>query len=177
MTWEEQLFDLFDDLEGQAEGLFHAEREAELADRSRSAYAEVTLASRLMASVGADVVVTVQGMGPVRGTLQRVNAECCLLSAGVQEWVVPLAAIAQVRGASERSVPEAAWSPITKLGLGSVLRRIADERQPCLVYLVDGKRLEVRLTRVGRDFVEAAVGTADQVLLAFTAIAAVQRRD
>ena len=35
MAWEEQLFALLDDLEQQAEALYDAEREAELADRSR----------------------------------------------------------------------------------------------------------------------------------------------
>ena len=52
MVWDERLFDLLDDLEGQAEALYAAERDAELADRSRAEYASVTLESRLMASTG-----------------------------------------------------------------------------------------------------------------------------
>src|SRR6185436_16834930 len=65
--WDERLFDLLDDLEGQAEALYAAERDAELADRSRAEYAGVTLAGRLMASVGRDVLLDVDGTGPVRG--------------------------------------------------------------------------------------------------------------
>ena len=176
MTWEEQLFSVLDDLEGQAEALFQADRDAELADRTRSEYTAVTLASRLMASVGDDVVVTVSGMGPVRGMIQRVCADWFLLSTAMQEWVVRTAAVVQARGAAERSVPEAAWSPVARLGFGSALRRVAEERQGALVYLVDGSRLEARVERVGQDFVEVSVGS-QAALVPFTAIAAVQRRD
>ena len=55
MSWEEDLFALFDELEGQAEALYDAERAPELADRSRAEYQQVTLASRLMAEVGASI--------------------------------------------------------------------------------------------------------------------------
>ena len=52
MAWEEELFAVLDDLEQQAEALYDAEREVDLADRSRAEYQQVTLASRLMATVG-----------------------------------------------------------------------------------------------------------------------------
>ena len=42
MAWEEELFALLDDLEQQAEALYDAERDAELADRSRAEYQQVT---------------------------------------------------------------------------------------------------------------------------------------
>ena len=37
MAWEEELFGVLDDLEQQAEAAFDAGRDADLADRSRSA--------------------------------------------------------------------------------------------------------------------------------------------
>ena len=80
MGWDERLFDLLDDLEGQAEALYAAERDAELADRSRAEYAGVTLAGRLMASVGRDVLLDLDGTGPVRGELRRVGTGWCLVS-------------------------------------------------------------------------------------------------
>ena len=58
MGWEEQLFALFDDLESQAEGLFHAERELEIEDCGQTEYQQVTLASRLMASLDEDIEAT-----------------------------------------------------------------------------------------------------------------------
>jgi hypothetical protein len=177
MTWEEQLFSLFDDLEQQAEGMFQVEREQEITDRGQAEYAQVTLASRLMASVDREVVVEVVGVGSVEGTLQRVSADWCLVSGKGQEWIVRLPAISQLRGASERSISEAAWSPISRLGLSSALRQVAQARQRCLLHLVGGTRHDVRPGRVGADFLEATVGESAAAIFAFNAIAAVQKRD
>ena len=65
MSWEEQLFSVLDDLEAQAEALYDAERDLELADRSRSEYARVTLTSRLMASLDAELGLELRGLGRV----------------------------------------------------------------------------------------------------------------
>lgn len=177
MAWEDELFALFDDLEQQAEALYDAERDADLADRSRAEYAHVTLASRLMASLDREVAIEVRGVGQVTGTLQRVGADWCLVSGSGQDWMVRLAALTRVRGASERSVPEVAWSPLAGLGLGSALRRIADARDACLVHLLDGAQHEVLLTRIGRDFVEAAGTDGQPLLLPIGQLSAVQRRE
>ncbi|WP_426244879.1 hypothetical protein [Nocardioides sp. LHG3406-4] len=176
MSWEEQLSALFDDLEGQAEALYDAEREAEVADRSRAEYQHVTLASRLMASLGTEVGVHVVGLGALHGELHRVSAEWCLLVSSAQEWIVPLSAVAAVRDASPRSVPEVAWSPLTRLGLGSALRRLAEAGERCLVHLADGSRHEARLTRVGADFVETSGERGATMLVGFARLAAVQSR-
>ena len=177
MTWEEELFALFDDLEGQAEALYDAERQAELADRSRAEYQQVTLAARLMASVGAPIGLDVLGIGLIDGTLDRVAAGWCLLSGAGQDWIVRLDAVAAVHGASERAVPEVAWSPLTRLGLGGALRRIADAGDRCVVHLVDGRRHDGHVRRVGADFAELVVGEDRLVLVVFAVVAAVQRRD
>ena len=177
MSWETDLFELFDDLEQQADGMFQVEREVEVADRTRAEYASVSLASRLMATVGSEVVLRVQGIGVLQGTLQRVAADWCLLSAATgQEWIVRLAAIDQVRGAAERSVPELAWSPVTRLSFGSALRHVSEKHAACLIALTDGGRHEAHLARVGQDFVEAVIGRDSTVLFPFTGIAAVQER-
>jgi hypothetical protein len=176
MAWEEELFALFDDLEQQAESLYDLEREAELADRSRSAYHEVSLASRLMASVGAEVGVDVRGVGRLTGVLERVGADWLLLRGPAQDWIVPLAAVQVLHGASARSVPEPAWSPVARLGLGSALRRVAEAAQVCVLHLVDGTRHEAVLLRVGADFVEARTAGDRTVLVALTALAAAQSR-
>lgn len=177
MSWEQHLFDLFDDLEQQADSMFQVERELEVAERSRTEYAGVTLASRLMASVGTEVVLCVQGIGVLQGTLQRVAVDWLLLIAGRQEWIVRLAAVDQVRGASDRSLPEEAWSPIAQLGFGSALRHVADKHQSCLVVLVDGTRHEAQVSRVGQDFVEVQLGAESTALVPFSGIAALQERE
>ena len=63
---------------------------------------------------------------------------------------------------------------MTRLGLGSALRRIADEGERCLVHLVDGSRHDVVLTRVGKDFVEGTTAGGRAALVAFSGLAAVQ---
>jgi hypothetical protein len=177
MSWEEELFALFDDLEGQASALYDAERGPELADRSRAEYQEVTLAGRLMASLDLEITLELAGVGAVTGRLERVSSGWCLVRGHGQDWVVPLAAVAAVHGASERSVPGVAWSPVAKLGLASALRRVADSGEPCALHLVDGRRHDGLLLRVGQDFVELATGEAGRVVLvAFSLLAAVQSR-
>jgi len=177
VAWEEELFALLDDLEQQADALYDAERAAELADRSRAEYQQVTLASRLMASVGAPVRLEVLGVGAVAGTLERVATGWCLVTGAAQDWVVRLDAVLTVRGASARSVPEVAWSPIARLGLGAALRRVAEAGERCVVHLVDGTAHEAELRRVGADFVEATVGEGRTLLVTFGTLAAVQSRD
>ena len=181
MSWEAELFTFLDDLEQQAEALYDAERSVELADRSRAEYHHVSLASRLMASVGHEVVLDLRGTGPVSGVIERVGAGWCLLRGSgadrAQDWVVRTDAVLRVRGASDRSVPEVAWSPVAKLGLGSALRRIAEAGDRCVLHLAGGARHEAVLRRVGADFVEVRVGEGRLELVAFTALVAVQSRD
>jgi hypothetical protein len=177
VDWDERLFAFLDDLEQQAQALYDADRASELADRSRSEYAAVTLVSRLMASMGREVALDVHGVGLVAGRLQRVGPDWCLVHGAAQDWVVRLAAVKAVEGASDRSVPEVAWSPVSRLGLGSALRRIADTGSDCRLHAIDGTVRDARLSRVGSDFVEARVGEDRVVLLARDALAAVQSRD
>jgi hypothetical protein len=175
--WDKRLFDLLDDLEGQAEALYAVEREAELADRSRAEYAAVTLASRLMASAGEEVTLDLAGVGRVAGTLQRVGAGWCLVRGGGSDWLVLLDAVVSVDGASDRSVPEVAWSPLARLGPGAMLRRLADEAVPSAVHTRDGGCRLVSLTRVGRDFVEGVDDAGRGLLLPLATLVAVQSRD
>ena len=177
MGWETELFAMFDDLEGQAAALWEADREAELADRARSEYAAVTLASRLMASLDAPVALELPGLGRLEGRLARVGESWCLVCASGQDWIVPLRQALVVHGASERSVPEVAWSPLHRLGLASALRRLADAGTRCLLHTVDGSRHEAYVERVGADFLECRTAADGRVLVPFEGIVAVQSRD
>ncbi len=176
MGWDEDLFAVLDDLEQQAEALYAVERDAELADRSRAEYGAVTLASRLMASLDTELTLGVAGVGRLTGTLRRVSKGWLLLGSSGSEWVVPLPAVTSVGGASARSVPEVAWSPVTRLGLGSALRRLSEAAEPCVVHLVDGAVHEARVGRVGADFVELAVGEGRVELVPHACLAAIRSR-
>ena len=177
MSWEHELFALFDDLEGQAAAAWEEDREAELADRARAEYASVTLTSRLMASRGRHVALELPHVGRVEGSLDRVGDGWCLLSGAGQDWIVPVDAISAVHGASGRSVPEVAWSAIDRLGLRSALRRLADADERCLFHLADGARHEAYVQRVGADFLEARGVAGERLLLPYAGLVAVQRRD
>ncbi len=171
-----ELFSTLEELEHRAETVFHLERLPELADRSRAEYAGVTLASRMMASVGTPVALEVIGVGLVEGRLERVASDWCAVRGAGQDWAVRLDAITMMRGASDRSVPEVAWPRLAGLGFASALRGLADGAAPCVVRLRDGAAHEVVLHRVGADFVEAGAG-AGRLLFACAAVAAVQSRD
>ena len=177
MGWEEELFGYLDDLEGQAEALYDAERAPELADRSRAEYQQVTFAARLMASVDREVTLELLGVGAVTGQLTRVATGWCLLRGPGQDWVVRLDAVGALHGGSERAVPELAWPPVARLGVAAALRRLSDSADRCSLHLVDGRRHDGVLLRVGGDFVEVATGEAGRVVLvAFSQLAAVQSR-
>ena len=66
---------------------------------------------------------------------------------------------------------------MARLGLGSALRRSPRRRSGACCTCVDGTRHEAVLVRVGADFVEARTAGDRTVLVALTALAAVQSRD
>ena len=102
--WEEELFGYLDDLEGQAAGLYDAQRAPELEDRGRAEYQQVTLASRLVASLDRELTLDLHGVGAVTGQLVRVGTGWCLMRGPGQDWVVRLDAVGAVQG------QERAWS-------------------------------------------------------------------
>nr|WP_241728404.1 hypothetical protein [Nocardioides zeae] len=167
-------------MEQEATAAYDRERTLEVGDRSRAEYRAVTLASRIVASADTEVSFEVEGVGTVRGTIGRTGDGWCLVRAAAADWVVALAAVEAVRGASERSRPEVTWSPVQRLGLGSALRRLADAETECVLHQRSGTRHECVVRRVGADFVEVAVrggrGGRERrsVLVATAAIAAVR---
>lgn len=156
VTWERRLFDVFDDLEQQADGLARRALDEEVAELGRAEYAEVDLVSRLHGSLGADLVLTLTGV-TLQGRLVRAGRDWCLLepqgSRG-QEWLVALRQLMGVRGLTERSVPESVRPVVARLSLTSALRALAETGEAVLVVRVDGSRTRGWLGRVGSDFVE-----------------------
>ena len=176
MEWDEGLFAFLDDLEGRAEALYDAERETDLVDRSRTEYAAVTLASRLMASLAPTSSSTCSGS--VRSPV------CCSGSARLVPRPRRGAGLGgparggRGRGRCLRAVrsPRSPGHPVARLGLGSALRRLADAGERCVVHATDGTAREAVVARVGADFVEVSMGEGRSLLLARDAIAAVQSR-
>jgi hypothetical protein len=176
VRWDERLAGIFDDLEQQAEGLALAGRDAEVAEALRAEYSQVDLASRMLASVGAPMRMSVAGVGAVEGSLRRTGDGWCLLEGEAQEWVVRLAAVTAVRGLAERRVETPARPLTARLGLGSVLRGLAETRAVTVLHRTDGTLLPGLLGRVGADFVEV-LGAEEEARLdvvPFWALAAVR---
>ncbi len=165
MTWERRLFDLFDDLEQQAAGLAGTARDAEVAELGRAEYAGVDLLARLHGSVGEALVLRVEGVGTVRGQLERVGRGWVLLrDEPGQQVLVSLPALSAVRGLGERAVAEPARPVVARLGLAAALRRLAEERVPARVRARSGGEWTGRLGRVGADFVELHTEAGVEVL-------------
>ncbi len=182
MSWERRLFDLFEDLEQQAEGAALAARDAEVAELSRSGYAEVDLASRWHASLGCLVEVGAGHGLVIRGRLAQVGAGWCLVveaptggGSDGQEWVVCHSGLMSVRGLSPQARPEPLRPLTGRLGIGSVLREIAEEQDTVTMIRTDGELRRGRVARVGRDFLELVGETGGVELVPFSALAAVRR--
>jgi hypothetical protein len=177
VTWEERLFEVFDDLEQQAEGLAVVARDAAVGERARDLYSEVDLASRLHGSVGAVVELVLAGVGIVRGRLARTGRGWCLLAAqdgAGPEVVVNLAGLLSVRGLAVRATPEPVRGVTARLTLASALRGVAAEDGPVVVVRSDGEVRRGRLGRVGADFVELVAESGPTEVLPMAAVAVVR---
>lgn len=151
---------LFEDLEQQAAGFHLAERDAELADRARGEYAAVSFASRVHASLGREVALTIGGGEVVEGTLLQAGVDWCRLSGVGRTWLVRLGGVVTARGMSARALPEAARPAVARLTFGSALHRLAEESAEVLLHVETVGGLRVRVLRIGADFVEVEPASA-----------------
>jgi hypothetical protein len=156
MRWER----LFTDLEAQYEAAADAEFGGEVADRSRREIALVKLGDRLRATTD-EVQLGVAGTDPVHGTVVACGPDWALVAADTAEILVPLAAVAWVRGLSPLAATST--SPVAaRLALGHALRRLARDRAEMTVLLRTGERLTGTVDRVGADFIDLAEHPLDE---------------
>jgi len=129
-----------------------------VADLTKAEYSRISLASRVHASVGQDLRVRLLGGRVVGGRLARLGEDWFLLVEGSSEWVVRHGGVATIGGLSGRADSEDTWSPVDRLTMRAVLRRLAMANEPCLVHFCDDQQVEGLVGRVGRDFFELVVG-------------------
>ncbi len=183
MRWDA----LFGDLEAQADALEHAERAAEVDERTRIEVATLALVDRLRAAVGSPLRLQCAGALLLAGDVRRVGPDWVLLDEGGREDLVPLAAVLGISGLSRLSAVPNSSSPVeSRLTLRHVLRGLARDRSAVQVARVDGSTLNATIDRVGADFVELALHAAgetrrrsevrDVVDVPFRAVAAVRRQ-
>lgn len=152
MRWD----DLFADLEVDADGLQQRDRDAEIAERTRTELAALVLIDRLRAGRGDVVALEVLGVGRIEGRLRRVTPEWVLLDVdGRSGWAVALAALTGVEGLSAAAVPGAQVGQVaTRTTWSSAFRVLSRDREVVVVRRVDGSSVRGVPARVGRDFVE-----------------------
>ena len=146
---------LFADLESQLDSLTDAERDAEIAERTRIETGRLTLLDRLRGAAGHSIALRCTGVGPCNGRLERVGRDWLLVveSTGA-ETLVPLHSVLGVGGLGRHSATQA--ESAVEPGLRSVLRGIVRDRAPVRLVLGDGTPVDGTLDRVGADFVEVA---------------------
>lgn len=155
MRWDA----MFADLEAQAEALEVAERAGEVDERVRAELGTVTTLDRLRAAAGGPVRLWTAGAVLHAGELARFGPDWVLLEQdGGRETVVCLGAVTRIGGLGRATAVPGSLDAVTaRLGLWFVLRRIARDRLPVALQLIDGTRLHATIDRVGADFAEVAV--------------------
>lgn len=172
MTWNDRVFAVLEDLEMQADGLYLDDRDHEVAALAEAGYAEIALVARVSAATGRRLRVGLVDGTEVVGLLSRYGAGWLLLDAGESVWLVPVHAVALVEGLGAGSVPESARPRTARLSIGSVLRRLAEAGQPCVLRLLGGRLVQGLLLRVGADFVVLRSGEIELAvpMAAFVAV-------
>lgn len=155
---------LFADLEARAAALEQADADAELADLVRAQVGELRLYDRLRAAVGRPLGLTVRGAGRVDGVLREAGVDWLLLVDGYRrEVLVPAAAVTSIAGLGPHSLaPGSEGRVAARLTLRWALRRVARDRSPVAVTLVDGGDVFGTPDRVGADFLELAEHPVDE---------------
>jgi hypothetical protein len=161
MRWD----GLFADLEGQAEALAHAERGAEIEERTRAEAGQLSLVDRLRPAVGMPIKLRCLGGVTLAGHLRQVGAEWLLLDEGSgREAAVVLASVTSLAGLGRLSaVPNTMSQVESRLGIRHLLRGIARDRSMLRAHLFDGTIVDGTLDRVGADFVEIAAHAPGEI--------------
>lgn len=146
MRWD----DLFAALEAEADDLERRNRDADIADRTRSAHARHGWLTRCGSG---ELTMRVTGAGLLRGVPERVTPEWLLLRTGTAtDWVVDTSAVLSIAGLAE---PDAAHRPLDeRLGWRHAWRVLSRDRSEVQIVCLDGSAVRGVPVVVGRDYVQ-----------------------
>ncbi len=150
---------LFEDLEGELEAAEAVELEAEVAERSRIELAGVRLADRLAAWRG-PVRLHLLGAGQLCGTVASVGDGWLLLDD--PPVLVCSGALVSVQGVGLAAVGALPHEVSRRTSLAAALRRVARDRSPVRVALVDGRHLTGTVDAVAGDHLDLAEHAPDE---------------
>lgn len=147
MRWD----DLFETLEAEAGGLERQHRDADFADRTRSAHAKVTW---LLRCGSEEITVRLNGAGVLRGVPDTVTPWWMLLRTGESmDWVVSTSAVMSVTGLSDLAAPQSSAID-ERLTWSHAWRVLGRDRSNVRVTCIDATVVEGVPDIVGRDYVQ-----------------------
>ncbi len=157
MRWDR----LFDDLEARWRAEHRRDLDAEVADRTRRARAEVVLAERLAAHVGGEIDVALVSGARLRGRLDDVGDGWLLLvDATGRSVLVPAAAVTGIGGLGVRSGTLGVAG--RRFGLGYALRGLSRDRAVVTVTDRGAGTMTGTIDAVGADAFDLSVHPADE---------------
>jgi hypothetical protein len=155
--------DLFADLEAQLDRDEDAGLRAEVADRSRRELAAISILDRACAHLGTELQLGVSGVGPVRGRLVDAAGQWLLVEEHPgRDVLVPMTACLWAVGLGRGVEVQPERSLRRRLGLGSALRSLAQQRLPLHLVLTDATQVTGTIDRVHADHVDLAEHPADE---------------
>ncbi|OIQ72954.1 hypothetical protein GALL_454120 [mine drainage metagenome] len=146
---------LFEDLESQLDAAHAANRAVEVAERTRTERASVTLGDRFRAARGSRVSLRLRDGEAVSGDLVDLAQQWLLLADGPRQLLVPTAAVGWVGGLGMHATTGGGLV-VRRLTMGHVLRALARDRVHVRVQ-AHGVELAGRLDAVGADHVDVVV--------------------
>lgn len=159
MRWER----LFADLEAEIAAEESADRDAEVAERTRTEVAKLRLVDRLRASADGSVTVRVTGAGDWCGRLMDCGPDWLLLGREGGDLLVALTAVQSIEGLGVWSaLPGSEGAVAAGFRIGAVLRGIARDRATVRLLLRDETAYPGTVDRVGADFLELAEHDPDE---------------
>ena len=156
MRWDA----LFADLEARWDAEGRAERDAEVADRTRREHASIELLTRLAGHQG-EVRVRVAAGVVLEGLVLDVGKDWVLLEIPLRrrQALIPMSAVRAIEGLGRRSVSA---RTARRFGWGYAVRALARDRAVVQITDLDGTVVTGTIDIVGADYLELAAHPLDE---------------
>ncbi len=156
MRWDA----LFADLEARWDAEGRAERDAEVADRTRREHASIELLTRLAGHQG-EVRVRVAAGVFLEGLVLDVGKDWVLLEIPLRrrQALIPMSAVRAIEGLGRRSVSA---RTARRFGWGYAVRALARDRAVVQITDLDGTVVTGTIDIVGADYLELAAHPVDE---------------
>lgn len=163
-NWEQIL--------ANAESLIQCEKRVEFLEETvelrRAEEATSSLATRLMGGRGAEVSVAVRNGQMIRFVIKDCSSQWLSGVADSKETIVPLSAIAQVKGVSAGTIGDFSGPVSRNMSFAYAIRVFADKHREAVVHM-GNESVTGKIIRVGSDCLDIVCG-GEIILVAFVAI-------